>query len=366
MTDARRVALGALVRIDHQGAYANLVLDAELDRSDLDARDRAFVTELVYGTTRMRRACDAALERFLEREPAPEVRTLLRLGAYQLLFAGVAPHAAVNSTVALAPARARGFVNAVLRRVADVPMTWPDLATRLSYPDWIVERLVHELGEPDAVAALERMNEPPPVSVRGDGYVQDLASQWVADLVEARAGERVADLCAAPGGKATALAAGGATVVAADRRPSRSSLIVANANRLRAETLVVVTADATAPPFRGDSFDRVLVDAPCSGLGALRRRPDARWRIQEKDIDELAQLQRRMLDAAWALVRPGGTLVYSVCTLTAAESIDHDDRGWPIAPAPPPPWRPYGRGARLLPQDADTDGMTILRYVRPA
>jgi 16S rRNA (cytosine967-C5)-methyltransferase len=365
VTDARGVALAALVRIDHERAFANLVLDGELGRSDLDQRDRAFVTELVYGTTRMRRACDAALDRFVQREPAPRIRSLLRLGAYQLVFAGVAPHAAVNSTVALAPVRLRSFANAVLRRVADEPMVWPDLATRLSYPDWIVERLAGELGEADAVAALERMNVPPPVTVRADGYAQDMASQWVAELVEARAGDRVADLCAAPGGKATALAGCGANVVAADRRPSRARLLAANAARLATEGLAVVTADATSPPFRPGSFDRVLVDAPCSGLGALRRRPDARWRVEPKDIAGLAVLQRRMLDTAWELVRPGGMLVYSVCTLTAAESIDHDDRGQLVAPPPSPPWRPYGRGARLLPQDADTDGMTILRYVRP-
>jgi 16S rRNA (cytosine967-C5)-methyltransferase len=364
VTSARGVAYEVLQRIDHDGAYANLVLPATLERSPLDQRDRAFVTELVYGTTRMRRACDFAVDRFVTKAPPAEVRTLLRLGAYQLLFAGVAAHAAVHDTVALAPRRATGFVNAVLRRVADTPVEWPDAATRLSYPDWIVERLVVELGEVDGLAALERMNQPPPVTTRADGYVQDVASQWVADLVAARPGDRVADLCAAPGGKATRLAADGALVVAADLRPSRARLIAANAERLGATGIAVVVGDATAPPLRPASFDRVVVDAPCSGLGALRRRPDARWRLQPSAVDELATLQARILPAAGALVRPGGTLVYSVCTLTAAESIDLDDGAWPVLPAPPAPWRQYGRGARLLPQDADTDGMTVLRYVR--
>jgi 16S rRNA (cytosine967-C5)-methyltransferase len=153
-------------------------------------------------------------------------------------------------------------------------------------------------------------------------------------------------------------------VVAADVRPSRARLVAANAGRLDATSIDVVMADATAPPFAPASFDHVVVDAPCSGLGALRRRPDARWRVQPGDIGTLATLQSRILAAAGALVRPGGTLVYSVCTLTAAESIDLDDGSWPVLQAPPPPWRPYGRGARLLPQDADTDGMTIVRYVR--
>jgi 16S rRNA (cytosine967-C5)-methyltransferase len=364
VTGARRVAYEALCRIDHDGAYANVVLPGLLGRSDLDTRDRAFVTDLVYGTTRMRRACDFAVDRFVQKEPPPPVRTLLRLGAYQLLFAAVAPHAAVHDTVALAPGRSRAFVNAVLRRVAATPPVWPDDATRLSYPDWIVTRIDAELGRADAVAALERMNEPPPVTAREDGYVQDRASQWVADLVGAPPGERVADLCAAPGGKATRLATLGATVIAADIRPGRAALVAQNAARLRAEHLHVVVADAAAPPFPPASFDRVLLDAPCSGLGTLRRRPDARWRVQPDDIDALAALQGRLLAAAKTLVRPGGLLVYSVCTLAAAESIDHDDGAWPAEP-PPPPWRPYGRGGRLLPQDADTDGMIVLRYRRP-
>ena len=364
MTSARRVAYDVLQRIDHDGAYANLTLPAALARTDLDQRDRAFATDLVYGTTRMRRACDFAVDRFVTKAPPPAVRTLLRLGAYQLLFAGVPAHAAVHDTVALAPKRATGFANAVLRRVATTPVEWPDVATRLSYPDWIVERLVAELGEPDALAALERMNQPPPVTPRAAGYVQDLASQWVADLVEARPGDRVADLCAAPGGKATRLAADGAMVVAADLRPARARLVAANADRLGTRGVDVVVADATAPPFPPGAFDRVVVDAPCSGLGALRRRPDARWRLQPGDVDTLAGVQAGILAAARPLVRPGGTLLYSVCTLTAAESIDLDDGSWPVLPPPPAPWRPYGRGARLLPQDADTDGMTVLRYVR--
>jgi 16S rRNA (cytosine967-C5)-methyltransferase len=368
VTEARRVALDALHRIEHDGAYANLVVPAILARSPLDGRDRAFVTDLVYGTTRMRRACDFAVDRFVVKEPVPEVRTVLRLGAYQLLFAGVPAHAAVSATVGLAPARARGFVNAILRRVAAAPVEWPDVATRLSYPDWIVDRLIAELGAPDAVAALERMNAPPPVTTRADGYVQDRASQWVAELVEAGPGDRVADLGAAPGGKATAMAEAGAFVVGLELRPSRAGLVAGNAERLGldASRLAVVSGDGAQPPLRAGSFDRVLVDAPCSNLGALRRRPDARWRIEPSDVDRLVAVQGALLAGARTLVRPGGVVVYSVCTLTAAESIEHDDAGWPALDTPSPPWRLYGAGARILPQDADTDGMTVLRYRRPS
>lgn len=361
---ARRLAWDALRRIEEGGAYANLVVGPMLERSGLAEPDRRFVTDLVYGTTRLRRACDAVVDRFVVSPPDPATRSLLRLGAYQLCFAGVPAHAAVSETVALAPARVRGFVNAVLRRVASTPMVWPSDATRLSYPDWIVDALTDELGRDDALAALERMNVPASVTTRADGYVQDRSSQWVASAVECGPGELVLDACAAPGGKTTAMAATGASVVATDVRAHRAALVAANATRLGLEVGTVV-ADAAAPPFRAASFDAVLVDAPCSGLGALRRRPDARWRVAADDVGRLAALQRRIVDAVAPLVRPGGRLVYSVCTLTAAESVDHPvPPGFEIDDRPPPvgEWRPFAHGWRVLPHDADTDGMVVVRY----
>ncbi len=366
---ARALALTALDRVDPGGAYANLLLPELLARSGLEPRDRHFVSELVYGTTRMRRACDFLVDRFLTRELDPSVRNALRLGAYQLHFLGQAPHAAVSETVEVAPRAARGLVNAVLRRVADNPVIWPDEGTRLSYPDWVVTALSADLGEPDAIAALEVMNTAPTVTEREDGYIQDLASQWVAESVEAQPGERVADLCAAPGGKSTLLAATGAFVVAGDLRPGRVELI--RANERSAAPLSIVAADVLRAPFAPASFDRVLVDAPCSGLGTLRRRPDARWRIDADAPARLGTLQRLMVDAAVELVRPGGRLVYSVCTLTDAEGRAVDEhlsaaRPDLIAePVPDGPWRPHGRGARLLPQSAGTDGMYLLRLRRP-
>ena len=365
---ARRTAVEALVRIE-EGAYSNLVLPSLLERSALDRRDRAFVTELVYGTTRMRRACDWLVDRLVRRPLEPEVRAVLRMGVYQVVFLRTPPHASVSATVDVAPMRARGLVNAVLRRLLrEPPPPWPDPATRLSYPDWVVRRLAADLGTEAAEAALEQMNVSPPVTERADGYVQDEASQWVAAYVGASAGERVADLCSAPGGKATAMAAGVGTglVVAADLSLTRSRLVAANVERLRVGNAAVVVADAGAPALRGRSFDRVLVDAPCTGLGVLRRRPDARWRVGPDDVDRLGTLQRRLLDGAAGLVRPGGVLVYSVCTLTLAETLEIDR--WlasahpGLAPLPPPgpPWRPLGRGGRLLPQDAGTDGMFVV------
>ncbi len=364
MTSARALALDALDRIEGGGAYANLLLPEMLERSHLEARDRHFATELVYGTTRMRRACDFLVDRFVARELQPRVRNALRLGAYQLHVLGMPPHAAVGETVAVAPKPARGLVNAVLRRVAEAPVAWPDVATRLSYPDWIVHRLEGDLG-PVHVDVLERMNVPPTVTERADGYIQDLASQWVAASVDARPGEVVVDLCAAPGGKATLLASTGATVVAGDVRQGRARLV-----RRNAPTLPVVVNDATRSALRPGSFDSVLVDAPCSGLGTLRRRPDARWRIDADAPERLAAVQRAMVDAAVDLVKPGGLLVYSVCTLTDAEGpdvADHllgggGDRYDVLGPPDTGPWEAAGHaGHRLLPHVSDTDGMYLLR-----
>jgi 16S rRNA (cytosine967-C5)-methyltransferase len=215
------------------------------------------------------------------------------------------------------------------------------------------------------------MNEPAEVSERADGYVQDPASQQVATAVGAGPGDLVLDLCAAPGGKATALAAAGATVVAADHRLRRARLVAGNAERVGvADRTAVLVADAARPPLRPACADHVVVDAPCSGLGTLRRRPDLRWRAEAAGVERLADLQRRLVGAAADLVRPGGTLVYSVCTLTAAETTGVDD--WlaaerpDLAPLPGPggDWAPWGRGAILLPQAAGTDGMCLFRYRR--
>ncbi len=370
------MALRALVRVE-AGAFANLVLPSLLDDADLSQRDRAFATELTYGTVRMRRACDWLVDRHLDRPVDPPVRAALRLGAYQLAFLGTPPHAAVSETVGELPRRVRGLVNAVLRRVAaDLPPRWPDEATELSYPDWIVRQLVGELGRERAIGALMQMNVAAEVHRRADGYVQDRASQWVASEVSAGPGERIIDLCAAPGGKATAMAAGyggggrPGLVVALDLNPRRAGLIVSNARRLRLTNVSVVVGDARQPPFRPGAADRVLVDAPCSGLGALRRRADARWRIEPSSVGVLAGIQRHMLDAAASLVRPGGVVVYSVCTLTRAETVGADR--WlagcrselAALPAPGPPWEPVGRGALLMPQTEGTDGMYLLRLTR--
>ena len=238
-----------------------------------------------------------------------------------MVFMETPPHAAVSATVGAVKGRGGSMVNAVLRKVGAsvADLQWPDEVTRLSYPNWILAALTEELGAEDAVAALEAMNQRASAVERDDGYIQDPASASVVAAVDAQPGMLVADLCAAPGGKATGIAQNGTTVIAGDLNPRRAGLIAANAARLDYPVGVVV-ADGLRPPFKSHTFDRVLVDAPCSGLGSLRRRPDARWRIDADAPERLATLQGNLIRAGLDLVAPGGKLIYSVCTLTKAET----------------------------------------------
>ena len=317
-------------------------------------------------------------------------------------------------------------MNAVLRRVAAVgpPWPWPQgdsvdaLAVRTSHPEWIVDRLTTDLGADDALGVLESDNVAPAVTLRpnprratadelaaelaatdvevtrgalvadallvtgigdpatlpavaeGRATPQDQASQAVVSVLDPQPSERVLDVSAGPGGKAAAAAervGDTGLVVGTELYPARARLVARAAERLGLRSLHAVAADARSLPlYAGDGFDRVLVDAPCTGLGVLRRRPEARFRVRPTDVDELAALQREIISAAVPLVRTGGLLVYSVCTLTRAETLDVDAWMAETSPdlvavaAPGHPWRPCGRGALLLPQAAGTDGMFVL------
>ena len=365
----RRTAVKILERIENDGAFANLVLNTTLEKSKLDSRDRAFVTEMVYGTTRMRRACDYTLDRFLHDEIEPLARTILRLGVWQIIFGGVPAHAAVSATVEVAPRRIRGLCNAVLRRISENPVTdWPSEAVELSYPDWLVNLLKSDIGEQNALVMAKTMNEPAPAVTRDDGYHQDLSSQMVAELAgsDLRDGDSILDLCSAPGGKATLIASGGVWTVAADLRKNRIGLVAENAQRLDTD-LSLVVSDGCFPPFKPKVFNRVLVDAPCSGLGVLRRRADARWRVSKEEIKRLSFLQEELLLSALNLVAPGGQPIYSVCTVTSAETTEVDERfraktGVQSCGPLPDPWRVHGQGGMILPQDLNSEGMAIFRY----
>jgi 16S rRNA (cytosine967-C5)-methyltransferase len=345
----RGVAAHVVQRVFDEGAFADRAFRSAAE--DLGSRDRAFAQQLAYGTVQRVRTLDHAIEA-LGRRPVrkldPPVRAALRLGAYQLAYLdAVPPHAAVDESVELVRAagleRAVPFANAVLRRLAD---GLPGLLARLheetpaaaallhSYPNWVAETWWRELGADDARALMRAQNEPPERAVRtpagplvvesipqdwlesGYAWPQSRGSQLAGAAVGARPGERVLDLCAAPGGKATQLAAAGAEVVAVEKHPGRARELQANARRLGVD-LEVLNADALELPAALGAFDRVLVDAPCSGLGVLNSRPDLRWRAEP-----LPDLQLALLRVAAERVRPGGTVTYAVCTLSRAENED--------------------------------------------
>lgn len=377
MTTARAIAVETVRRVTDEDAYSTRVLPALLERSRLDARDRALATELALGTLRHIPGLDRAIGLRATRSVArmsPGARAALRLGTYQLLFMRIPSHAAVSASVDLATPRERGFVNAILRRIAEDPPPPPtgatddDVFARTGMSPWAVRELRLLLGDEEAEVAAEAFGERgllclrtntcrttvdafvrglrasghspqtarlhpdcvlldggDPARLRGfaQGWfaVQDQASAFVVGALDPRPGDRVLDVCAAPGGKAAhaACAVGGSgTVVAADVRPERAALVRSTADRLGVAVHVLVQ-DGTRPAIEG-SFDRVLVDAPCSGIGSARRRPELLWRPRRGDLSSLARLQVAIATSAADLVRPGGRLVYSVCTFPRAET----------------------------------------------
>ncbi len=354
---ARRVAFEVLRRVFEDEAYADRALRTAA--AGLEPREHGLAQRLAFGAVQRTRTLDHLIET-LGRRPVrkldPPVRAALRLGAYQLAFLdGVPRYAAVNESVELVRGagleRAVPFANAVLRRLAEggraavesLPEgTSVEAALKHSYPDWIAETWWRDLGAEGARALMRAQNEPPETIVRlirgkiggvpdseipgawrvervneealADGRIwpQSRGSQLVGHVVGSQAGERTLDLCAAPGGKATMLAG---DVVAVDANAGRARELEEIAHRLRAKNVRVVCADGRALPADLTDFDRALVDAPCSGLGVLDGRPDLRWRSEP-----LPELQLELLLAAAARVKPGGTVVYSVCTINADES----------------------------------------------
>jgi 16S rRNA (cytosine967-C5)-methyltransferase len=364
LSPARRAAHAVVRRTLAEGAYADRALHGEA--RGLDARDRALAKQLAFGTVQRRLTLDDVIARHVDRALEPSVRAALQLGLFQLLFLdGVAAHAAIGEAVELAkPSPGHRLVNAVLRRVQREGVELPaddtpqGAALRHSHPRWLVDLWWRWLGPDETRALLPADNEPAELALRVNplveydlddipgrregealvvegafdalahpGYAagaftpQSRASQLVAPMLSPVPGERVLDLCAAPGGKTTHLAAlmeGRGDIVAVERHPQRAKALEATCARMRAENVTVVTADATA--FDGaNGFDRVLLDPPCSGLGTLRSHPDLRWRVTPRDIEQLALQQDALLAAARRALRPGGSLVYSVCTLSPAE-----------------------------------------------
>ncbi len=393
MKSARQAAFEALLKIQREGAYSNLVVDAALKENDhFDERDKAFFSNLVYGTLDRLILIDYNLSLYLNqpvRKLKPELHTILRLGTYQLLFLDKVPsRAAVNESVNLAKVNKSAFaaslVNAVLRRVADNGLKLPEgaenspdyLAIKYSCPEWLISMWIEAYGFDNAVALAEKALEPAPVIVKvntlktsvedliwklaeegvvaekvskypdslvlnntgaveellaykeGLFHAQDFASQICCRAVDAKEGETVFDLCSAPGGKAFTIAEAmnnTGVVRAFDVYQSRVDLIKSGAKRLGLDNVFTYLSDASIFNENYGMADRVLCDVPCSGLGIIRRKPEIRFK-KTADIDNLPELQYRILCNATKYLKDGGRLVYSTCTLNPKENNEVCDR----------------------------------------
>ncbi|HEU4794849.1 MAG TPA: 16S rRNA (cytosine(967)-C(5))-methyltransferase RsmB, partial [Pyrinomonadaceae bacterium] len=373
ISPARRVAFEILREVE-AGAFSSILLAA--DRPELNAPDRALTHELVLGVLRWQLWLDKLIEHYAKRSVDSldlAVRLALRLGLYQVRFLTRIPEsAAVNESVNLVYgarlSSAAAFVNAVLRRAireseydpaSDVSDSFAKLAVETSHPRWLIERWANAFGLEEAEAFARANNRVPPVAFRivdrnftdvlnqiteitpstvaenawrvsgatslvrelaaeGRIYLQDEASQLVAQTLDIQPNERVLDLCAAPGGKTTLMALrarGSVLIVASDRSEKRLQTVVSTSALHQLNSIKFLVLDAAQHlPFADKTFDRILLDAPCSGTGTLRRNPEIRWRISEADIQALATQQKLFLKQAARVLKPGGQLVYSTCS----------------------------------------------------
>ncbi len=378
----RRIAASLLDGVLGKGrALDDLLADRTIGFRGLTDRDRAFVRRLVATALRRRGQVDGVLRKFLTLWPKGLPREALRLGTTELLFLDAPPHAAVDSAVDLMhpeQKKPRGLINAVLRKVAaeGAAIVAQQDAARQNTPDWLWRSWEEAYG-PDLardIAQAHLQEAPLDISVKGDaagwaerlqaellpsgclrrqaagaveslpGYddgtwwIQDAAAALPAKLLGDVNGKTVADLCAAPGGKTAQLAAMGAQVMAVDRSDPRLKRLKENLKRLHLKAEVrTAEIEHWQPPH---VFDAVLLDAPCSATGTIRRHPDLPYLKDETDVMKLAALQQRLINAAWAMLKPGGKLVYCVCSLQPEEG----ERHMPLLRALP--------GARIVPADA--------------
>lgn len=433
---ARRIALDILQRVE-EGAYASILFASQEER--LSSPDRALCHELVMGVLRHQLWLDKCIAHYSNRrigELDPAVRIALRLGLYQLRFLSRIPSsAAVNESVNLVvQARlksATGFVNAVLRHATREPDFDPTmnvedpverLAIATSHPAWLLRGWIDELGLEEAEAFARSNNEPAPVAFRvvhlrahekdvveqlisegstvvpsdvtprawrvsgnmklvgqlaaqGKIYLQDEASQLVAEVLSARLGDTVLDLCAAPGSKTSQIAdltRDQAVIVASDLHPHRLRTLGSSAQIQGLKSLRYLVLDGIQPlPLKQKAFDRVLVDAPCSGTGTLRRNPEIRWRISPADIVELSGRQKQLLQNAAATVRPGGRLIYSTCSVEREENeevrqmfLENNQNFLPVEIRLNAALSAQSGSVRTWPQREGTDGFFICAFER--
>lgn len=436
---ARQAAVQALLQIEQAGGYSNIVLEERLSHTALSAADRGLLTRLVYGVVERRLTLDYCLNRVSSvpvKQMEPAVREILRVGAYQLLYMTRIPaYAVVSEAAEQAPPRLRGFVNGVLRGVQRqgaalieaLPDTDKGLEQRYSCPRVWIRCWRDAYGEVMTHRLLAMLNEAPPAYIRictqkitpaaftarldqaGIAYTaipglpaalqldssqallslpeetqefyyfQDAASQWSCRALGARPGEQVADVCAAPGGKTFTVAQdmqNTGRIVAGDIYPQKCGTLRRRAAALGLSSVEVVQRDAAAdPPAEWLArFDRVLCDAPCSGLGVIRRKPEIRYK-QPEDFVGLPALQLQILRQAAKLVRPGGILQYSTCTLRPEENEQvaaaflAAEAGFAPRPLPLPECfaaadLPLSHQITLLPPVHGTDGFYIAGFVK--
>ncbi|MEH2237928.1 16S rRNA (cytosine(967)-C(5))-methyltransferase [Nostoc sp.] len=391
MTNPRQLAFIAL-RDVHKGAYADVALDRVLQKVNLADCDRRLVTELIYGSVRRQRTLDTLIDQLAKKksdQQPQDLRTILHLGFYQLRYQERIPaSAAVNTTVQLAKENGfsglTGFVNGLLRqyirlaeKIKKDPLQLSEnpverLGILHSFPDWIIQVWLEQLGLAETEQLCEWMNQSPTIDLRinplctsieeveaalqsvgilvrriphlpqalrfigntgsiqklpgfkeGWWTVQDSSAQLVSHLLDPQPGEVVIDVCAAPGGKTTHIAelmADKGKIWACDRTASRLRKLQENSQRLNLQSIQIYTGDSRHFNQFQNTADRVLLDAPCSGLGTMHRHADARWRQTPESVRELSVLQKELLTHTSTFVKPGGVLVYATCTLHPAEN----------------------------------------------
>ncbi len=391
MQNPRQLAFLALRDVHRRGAFNDIALDRVLRTTKLNSADRGLVTELVYGSVRRSRSLDALIDQLGKKkahQQPPELRTILHIGLYQLRYQErIPPSAAVNTTVELAKENGfkglAGVVNGLLRQYERLAASSSDslqlpvepverLGVLHSFPDWIIQMWIEQLGVEETEQLCEWLNQSPTIDLRinplrvsiedveaamqsagvnvhrlpqlpqalrvaggtgtiqklpgfSEGWwtIQDSSAQLVSHLLDPQAGDVVIDACAAPGGKTTHIAElmeDEGKIWACDKAASRLKKLKENAQRLQLKSIQICTGDSRNFSQFTNSADRVLLDAPCSGLGTLHRRPDIRWRVTAATVDELSVLQGELLEQAATWVKPGGVLVYATCTVHPQEN----------------------------------------------
>ena len=374
-TSARGVALAALRTWRTKKQFADAVISNALSETALQPADRAFAVELFYGVLRNLTLLDFWIAALRRGHVDVDLRDLLRLGLYQVFITKTPEHAAVYETVETAPKRQRAIVNAVLRsavrdrqKLQERANSQP-LHVRASHPGFLIERWEEQFGSDAAEALCAWNNQPPPIYARinrlridrrtfveryrnaralpnvssfvelsspavalnqGDCYVQDPSTSIACELLQSKPGERILDACAAPGGKTAHIAEvmeNQGLIVGCDREPARLNLLDENLTRLGVQIAKIVCHDWTKPIIQKEilsaaPFDRILIDASCSNTGVMRRRVDVRWRLKPADFVRMQMRQVQIARAVFPLLKPGGVLVYSTCSLEREENED--------------------------------------------